>query len=141
MAEQETLLDESNENEDGAEEAAPVVHWNPYLHGIWKRFIEAAAVDSPYLDQGALNRARSQGEVVGTCRDCGGDLIVEKTQDPQTSGSSIQWTDFLCTDCGKETASPDLRRLHRSSARNKQPHDWWDKRFTSIKARAATKSF
>lgn len=137
MAEQEALPDTGGD----AEAPAPVAHWNPYLHGIWKRFIEGGAVDSPYLDQGAINRARSQGEVVGSCRDCGGDLLVEKSQDPMKSGSSVQWTDFICGDCGKETASPDLRRLHKSSAHRHQPSGWWDKRFASIKSRAITKSF
>lgn len=127
MAEQETLHD-----------GTPV--WRPESHGVYARYIESAEADNPYLDQGAINRARSQGEIVGTCRDCGGNLMVRPSQDPMHSGSSIAWTDFLCQGCGKETASPDLKRLHRTSSHNRMPSGWWAKRFQSIKSRAAMRS-
>lgn len=127
MAEQETLY---NGNPT----------WKPELHGVWKRFIEGADTENPYLDQGAINKARSEGQVVGSCRDCGGDLIVLPTQDPMKSGSHCEWTDFLCRNCGKETASPDLKRLHRSSSHNRMPSDWWSKRLQSVKARKTLRS-
>ena len=128
MAEQETLHN-----------GAPV--WKPETHGIWKRFIERGEVGNPYLDQGAINKARSGGEVVGDCRDCGGDLMVLPTQDPMTSGSHVDWTDFICRGCGKETAAPNLKRLHRSSAHSRQPSGWWHDRMKDVKSRAAMKSF
>ncbi len=125
MAEQETLY-----NGDPA--------WKPELHGLYQRVMEGLHVDSPYIDQGAINKARSQGEVVGTCRDCGGELMVMPTQDPVHS--DIAWTDFRCENCGKETASPDTKRLHRSSRHNLMPRKWWDKRYASIKSRTTMRS-
>lgn len=125
MAEQETL-----HNGD------PV--WNPHAHGLWKRFIENG--DSPFIDQGAINRARSGLEVVGTCRDCGGDILVLPTQDPMKSGSHCAWTDFVCQDCGKETAAPDTKRLKRSSLHSHMPAGWWADRMTAVKSRATMRT-
>ena len=125
MAEQETL-----HNGD------PV--WKPETHGLYKRFLEGLQVDSPYIDHGAINLARSSGTFVGTCRDCGGNLRVMPSQDPLAS--EIPWTDFLCDGCGKETASPDTRRLHRTSSHNRMPQGWWAKRYASIKARTTLRS-
>lgn len=127
MAEQETLY-----NGDPA--------WKPETHGLYQRYLEGLQVDSPYIDQGAINKARSAGEFVGTCRECGGDLRVLPTQDPMKSGTSIAWTDFVCEKCGKETAAPDTKRLHRTSSRNRMPQGWWDKRFASIKSRTTMRS-
>lgn len=124
MAEQETL-----HNGD------PV--WKPELHGIWRRYIDAK---DAFLDQGAINRARSQGEVVGSCRDCGGDLMVMPTQDPMKSGSHCDWTDFRCQQCGKETASANMKRLQRSSSHNHMPQGWWATRLDAIKARTTQRS-
>lgn len=125
MAEQETL-----HNGDPA--------WKPEAHGIWRRFIDGD--DGYTLDQAAINRARSGLEVVGSCRDCGGDLIVEPTQDPLASGSHVGWTDILCQQCGKQVAAPNGKRLHRSSQHGKMPSGWWAKRDHAIKASALMRS-
>lgn len=125
MAEQETLY-----NGDPA--------WRPEAHGIWKRFFDGE--DGYTLNQAAINRARSGLEVVGSCRLCGGDLMVQPTQDPMTSGSHCAWTDFACQQCGHEWAAPDLKRLQRSSMHSGMPSGWWAGRLRAIQARILTRS-
>lgn len=112
--------------------------WKPEVHGLWRRFVDGD--DGFYLDQGAINKARSEGQVVGSCRDCGGDLIVGPTQDPATSGSHVEWTDIVCHACGKERAAPNLRRLRRSSMHSRMPSGWWDARTAAIKLRKTLRS-
>jgi hypothetical protein len=75
--------------------------------GIWKSLIKDGLLSAAgYL------RAEANGEVIGVCRLCGGQLLTDR---PADEGETfIAWFHVVCAGCGKQTASPGGRLLHRS---------------------------
>lgn len=124
MAEQETLM-------DGADDPAPgiVNTWDPHDHGTWRRF--QSGEDGVFLDDAAINRARAEHGFVGTCRECGGHLVVARGRNHD--GAEIQWTDLECIDCRKETAAPNGKVLRRDSRHHHMPNGWWARRIAALK--------
>jgi len=52
-------------------------------------------------------RAIATGEVIGTCRACGGYLVPDDP--PVVDTNPVQWFTARCLDCGHEVAAPGGR--------------------------------
>jgi hypothetical protein len=63
--------------------------------------------------------ATATGEVIGTCRECGGYLIPDDVG--WTELSPMQWFTASCLDCGHEVAAPGGRVLKH---RERGGHGW-----------------
>lgn len=107
--------------------------WRPEDHGLWRKYKLGEGPQSYYLDELALNRARATGDPIGTCRNCGGDLVVIQSWPAETSGTSVRWIEWECVSCGKQYAAPDGKYLQRSSAHSRQTAGWMGRRFTALK--------
>jgi len=72
--------------------------------GLWSEMTYAGAIRR---DKWA--RAIATGEVIGTCRVCGGFLVPNDPGWPEAS--TIDWYIASCLDCGHEVAAPGGRIL------------------------------
>jgi len=115
MPEQDTLLP------DGADPAP----FNVFDHHIWKRFIADGGL---FLNTLAWNRARAEGEFVGTCRNypnCGGFLRPEPTGAvPDSPDDAMVWYGASCTRCDHEIWAPDGKVLQRSARHSQMPRTY-----------------
>lgn len=79
----------------------------------------AEMIHGGMIRQDRWEQAKATGEVIGSCRECGGFLV------PDDFGwedeSPILWFTARCIECGKEVAAPGGRTLkHRERGRSGQ---------------------
>lgn len=76
--------------------------------GLW-----GAVIKDGGLNRHAWANAAASGDIVGTCRACGG-YVVPDTPPTYGEEQTVEWFLARCLSCGHEIASPGGRLSRRS---------------------------
>lgn len=67
----------------------------------------SAMTHAGFIRDDRWKRAAGTGEVIGTCRECGGYLVPDDP--PVVETAPVQWFTARCLDCQHEVAAPGGR--------------------------------
>jgi hypothetical protein len=107
MPEQEDLLSTTKTE-------APRRTFNPLEHGIYRRFVD----EGGRIKDAVWRNARGVGEAIGTCRNCGSDIVAGAVDEVNEGRTDYRGG---CLTCGREFCAPGGKTLTRSGIARERP--------------------
>lgn len=89
---------------------------DPRSAGLWR---SVAGPDG--INFAAWQRAEEAGDIIGTCRACGGFIVSDSPPPYIDDAVSVTWLYARCLTCQHEVASPGGRVLRRSGRLSQRP--------------------
>lgn len=121
---------------------------NPPRGGLFKTVVQGINSIDTLHDQRKWDQLAETAEAVGACRGlvrvdteqgkavhvpCDGVLFALPTPDYQQPTDQIWWQEVQCNVCRAIMASPNRRKLVRSSAHAEMPTGYWQDRMRRLK--------